>query len=158
MVAQRNSGTKSHPKRKRVEQRKRKVFRFVLDYKKNQEAWIGEWLESLTKYHLYLPTMRDAISLFMDLKAGNLDLIYKMFPDVVRKIQARTASDQFNAILAELETLRAQGGQGRGQYSLTSGNEFEDVVITVSDAPAKRATAEEVAVNIVSEMGNLFDE
>jgi hypothetical protein len=67
-------------RRKRKDNRFRCQWRFWMDANKPDEYAIGQALADLKKRRQFLPTVRAALRLFLDLKAGNTTVLFELFP------------------------------------------------------------------------------
>jgi len=100
------------PRKKRPDSRFRCQFRFHLDANKAAEYALGMELKRLKEMRQYLPTIRNALRLFLDLKAGNTTVLLELFPSL--QIHFRPDADklleEFKQILAE--TVKKGSGDG----------------------------------------------
>jgi hypothetical protein len=58
----------------------RKRIDIWLDMEKNDERLLLEVIEFLKKQRRFVSTVRDGIRLMVDLRAGNLNVLYELFP------------------------------------------------------------------------------
>lgn len=85
---------------------KRKSFRqrfvFWLDITKSHEADIAETIEELKDKRSFAKTIRDGIRLIVDLRRGNTEVLFELFPLLKSKLQA-----EFSGAGLSEEKLRA---------------------------------------------------
>jgi hypothetical protein len=125
------------------------MVKFWLDLKHTDQQWIAEVVEELRKRRQLARTIRDGISLVVTLRQGDFSVLDELFPFVRESAHAASAvqpSEQFNAILRELNELKAQ--QGR---ALPAPAQQLSSVVTVAGSTGK-AGAETVAKNILNSM------
>jgi hypothetical protein len=58
----------------------RGLFKFWLDYDKDDELLIAEEIDRLKQNRLFAQTIRDGIRLICDLRAGRVDVLFELFP------------------------------------------------------------------------------
>jgi hypothetical protein len=94
----------------RKDNRFRCQFRFHLDANKPDEYAIGQELAALKKKRKYLPTIRDAIRLFLSLLKGETATLKEMFPLIVDQIEyemiRQEADDDKDDLRKEIQSLR----------------------------------------------------
>lgn len=90
-VTPRPKKVKKKPARK--DTRYRCQFRFWLDANKPDQVQLGEALADLKRQRRYLPTLRNAIRLFLDLRAGRTDVLFELFPWIVERLKTTPAPD-----------------------------------------------------------------
>lgn len=78
---------KSKKKQTRKDNRFRCQFRFWLDANKPDELTMGKELAALKQRRQYLPTLRDAIRLFLSLLKGETTVLRELFPLIVDQIE-----------------------------------------------------------------------
>jgi hypothetical protein len=60
--------------------RYRMAFTFWLEASKDEQVGLADQLEQLKAKRLFAPTIRAALSLYLDLMAGRTDELYRLFP------------------------------------------------------------------------------
>ena len=131
--------------------RRRRMVKFWLDVKHADQQWIAEVVEELRKRRQLARTIREGISLVVTLRQGDLSVLDELFPFVRESTQTASAmppSEQFNAILRELDELKAQ--QGRALPAASQRQNRTAVEVTAS-----KASAETVAKNFLNSMKGL---
>ena len=131
--------------------RRRRMVKFWLDVKHADQQWIAEVVEELRKRRQLARTIREGISLVVTLRQGDLSVLDELFPFVRESTQTASAmqpSEQFNAILRELNELKAQ--QGRALPAASQRQNRATVEVTPS-----KASAETVAKNFLNSMKGL---
>ena len=131
--------------------RRRRMVKFWLDVKHADQQWIAEVVEELRKRRQLARTIREGISLVVTLRQGDLSVLDELFPFVRESTQTTSAmqpSEQFNAILRELNELKAQ--QGRALPVASQRQNLATVEVTAS-----KASAETVAKNFLNSMKGL---
>ena len=98
-VGQNDNGVTPHKKDKRW----RGQFRFWLDANKPDQFSIGQYLMALKSERKFAPTIRDAIRLIRDLRAGNTAVLCELFPWIPAAFAPPqpTAGDEFAEIIAD---------------------------------------------------------
>jgi len=88
---------------RKTDKRWRGQFRFWLDAHKPGEYSLGKYINSLKDERKFASTIRDAIRLIRDLRAGRVDVLLELFPFVRDAISPPqpTAGDEFAEIIAE---------------------------------------------------------
>ena len=89
------------------DKRWRGQFKFWLNANDVGEKALGDSLVMLKSNRQFAPTIRNALRLFLDLKAGNTEVLCELFPGIVTAISqpALVPSDEFNAIIAKIDAL-----------------------------------------------------
>ena len=131
--------------------RRRRMVKFWLDVKHADQQWIAEVVEELRKRRQLARTIREGISLVVTLRQGDFTVLDELFPFVRESPQTPSAmqpSEQFNAILRELNELKAQ--QGRALPAASQRQNRTTVEVTTS-----KASAETVAKNFLNSMKGL---
>jgi hypothetical protein len=85
---------------KKQDSRQRCQFRFWIE-KNERESWIGDELTALKQERRYKATLRDALRLIFDLRAGHTDVLFDLFPAV--QVQLERAA--ISAVEARLDLL-----------------------------------------------------
>lgn len=92
-------------------------FRFWLDCDKDDQLLLADAIDDLKHQRAWAGTIRDALRLVLDLRAGRLDVLFELFPWVVADLnerveaRARAAADaHITGQLTRLERLLQQGG------------------------------------------------
>ena len=139
---------------------------FWLDMNKSDEATIAEQIETLKSERSFASTIRDGIRLISDLRAGQVDVLFELFPWVRTALMeqaqpqetpnARALQEQ----LARIEhQLLAQGNKpinlpAKGQGSRVNLNDpLPELSIFTQGSGA---SAEETREVFVADMGDLF--
>jgi hypothetical protein len=99
---------------KRADRRLQHQVRFNLNLRRDDENWLAGAIAELRSRRQFRPTIIKALTLFFDLKAGYLDVLYELFPDAVQRIQASYQNAEIEALRREIAELRAQGIQTPG--------------------------------------------
>jgi hypothetical protein len=94
-------------KSKAKPQRFRLRFPFWLDLNKQDEADLADKIEHLKNERSFTKTIRDGIRLICDLRAGQVDVLFELFPWVKDKLVEHTTSSPTTAIEAQLQRLEA---------------------------------------------------
>lgn len=96
-------------------------FRFWLDCDKDDQLLLADAIDDLKHQRAWAGTIRDALRLVLDLRAGGLDVLFELFPWVMADLnerveaRARAAADaHITGQLARLERLLAQQGGAAG--------------------------------------------
>lgn len=76
----------------------RKRFTFWLDDKKPTEADIAETIPALKSQRSFAKTIRDGIRLIVDLRNGNTDVLFELFPLLKAKLQADFGGNSGNGL------------------------------------------------------------
>jgi hypothetical protein len=137
-------------------------FTFWLDMQKADEAALAETVEILKQNRSFVATIRDGIRLICDLKAGQTEVLFELFPWVREAIQpaAATTEQRLQEQISRLETLLLS----QGNVLIRSSN---DAPARVHSAPSNqpgveivqgggKASAEIVAKNFIASMGKGF--
>lgn len=66
-------------------ERFRKRYKFWLNILKDDEFELAEELDTLKKRRLFTPTIRDGIRLILDLRKGNMEILFELFPHLQEK-------------------------------------------------------------------------
>ncbi len=133
--------------------RQRKMVKFWLDLANVEQQWIAEVVEELRKRRQLTRTIREGISLVVTLRQGDFSVLDDLFPfvrEATRTPSTTQPSEQFNAILRELNELKAQ--QGRALPALSSGQHLSTV--QAASSPGKASTAT-IASNFINSMKGL---
>jgi len=84
-------------------------FRFWLDADKDDELLLMEEIDHLKSQRSYTKTVRDGIRLIIDLRKGNFDVLFELFPHTRERFSASSGSggesDDLKAIRAQLDQL-----------------------------------------------------
>jgi hypothetical protein len=127
------------------------MVKFWLDMKHIDQQWIAEVVAELRKRRQLARTIREGIALVVTLRQGDLSVLDDLFPfvrETTRTPSPTQASEQFNAILHELNELKAQQGRAFPAYSEQKGRAAVEVA-------ASKASAETVAKNFLTSMKGL---
>ena len=131
--------------------RRRQMVKFWLDLKHADQQWIADVVAELRKRRQLARTIREGIALVVTLRQGDFSVLDELFPFVresTRTPSSAQASEQFNAILRELNELKAQ--QGRSVSADT-----QPRPIVKAEVSASKASAETVAKNFLTSMKGL---
>ena len=135
-------------------------FTFWLDLQKNDEAALAETVEILKQNRSFVATIRDGIRLICDLRAGQTEVLFELFPWVREALQPVPAptEQRLQEQISRLETLLlAQGNVpiqpplGAPRTHSAPSNE-PGVVITGSS----KASAKTVADNFLKNYASSF--
>jgi hypothetical protein len=99
------------------DKRRRLQIRFWLNDGKPSESSIGAWLDKLKSSRKMKPTIFRALQLYKALLTGDTQLLAKMFPDVVSKIEQEHEVKKDSDIGQEVVALMAQQTQIMQQLS-----------------------------------------
>ncbi|MEO8391416.1 MAG: hypothetical protein ABI700_00350 [Chloroflexota bacterium] len=100
----------------------RMKFMFWLDSTKEDEDKLIEQIEKLKLDRLFSKTIRDGVRLICDLRAGQTDMLFELFPWVKESLQATpplTSEQRLQEQIARLEALLISQGNVPIQTSLT---------------------------------------
>lgn len=90
---------------KRVVEQKpsfRLQFKFWLDVERQEEEALAEYVHELKEKRMFASTIRDALRLIWDLRNGNLDILFILFPWVYSTIYAQAKADlEANTVVPE---------------------------------------------------------
>ena len=91
---------------------------FHLDVSRDEDLLVAEEIDALKRRRRFLPSFKEAIMLYQDLKAGRVGLLRELFPWVFDAIASHLDAERdarADAIQAQLERLEAllleQGSQ-----------------------------------------------
>ena len=110
--------------------RYRMRFDFQLNVAKDDEFAIAEQIANLKTQGLYSKTVRDGIRLVSDLRDGNLDMLYELFPwvraeflEYMAAVQPQLSDTEINIQqqLSRIEELLANGDTTSSALNITSG-------------------------------------
>jgi hypothetical protein len=90
-----------------VQSRKRIQFKFWLDIVKDDEYALAEEAIHLKNRRGFSRTIRDGLRLILDLRAGQVDVLFELFPWVKDKLVSQTTHAPTTAIEAQLQRLEA---------------------------------------------------
>ena len=139
---------------RKPDKRRRLQFRFWMDVNNAIDDAIGEYLDGLKKRRKFTSTIRDAIRLIRDLRAGNTAVLCELFPWIADAFQPETPGDGMNALLQKIaaDTEQLVAGVENGKYISHSEPEKSTIVdtsepgklkyISVSDPPEQSKMAE----------------
>ena len=65
----------------------RRQYRFWLDLFRPDESELSEYVDNLKEHRSFSSTIREALTLIRDLRAGNYDVLLSLFPQVVERIR-----------------------------------------------------------------------
>ena len=91
----------------KADPRRRLQFKFWLATNVERDRAVGEYLHEMKKKRKMLPTIRDAIRLIRDLRAGRVDVLLELFPfvrDAIAPPQP-SAGDEFAEIIADQQAI-----------------------------------------------------
>lgn len=104
-------------KMKKTQKRFRLRFPFWLDLNKPDEAELADAIAILKEKRSFSKTIREGIRLICDLKAGQVTVLFELFPWVKDHIGENTSIEHTTALERQLERLEAmlkeQGGIAR---------------------------------------------
>ena len=115
-------------------ERLRLKFTFWLDVNKDDEYKLVEQIDELKQKRLFSQTIRDGIRLICDLKDGNTDVLFELFPWLAAELVAAQAdtSGQLQQELSELKDLiLTQNGTHFSRIELDEDDE-DDIELEVS--------------------------
>lgn len=93
---------------KRGKKRQRIRFMFWLEIGKAMEVDLADQLAVLKSGRKFAATVRDALRLILDLRAGNTDVLYELFPAIVARIGLEAiTSNPPSGGAGELEEIRS---------------------------------------------------
>lgn len=121
-------------------ERFRQRFNFWLDLNKADDAILAHEIEDLKKRRQFAKTIKDGIRLVIDLRRGNTDVLYDLFPLIEERLR-QGHSGEVIAMLDEMKSLLGSNGNGGG-HSIDS--------FTVLSA-MKDVSGQKLAVNYDSE-------
>lgn len=88
-------------------------FRFWLDVMRDEEFSLAEYIENLKQTRRFAQTIRDALRLVQDLRAGRVDVLLSLFPWITDHFQSpaiEVANKPVQDQLQRLEKLLLEGG------------------------------------------------
>ena len=132
--------------------RRRKMVKFWLDLANVEQQWIDTVCDELRKQRQLARTIREGIALVVTLRQGDLSVLDGLFPfvrEAMRTPSTTQPSEQFNAILRELNELKAQ------QIRALPAPSQRQHLATVEVASGSKSSAEQVAKNFISSMGSM---
>ena len=97
-----------------ADNRWRFMFKFWLDHNNPLDRWVGDYLTDMKAARKMTQTIRDAIRLIADLRAGNVEVLCELFPWLSERLDAQpvTAGDAFGELVAkqqaEMDAMRAK--------------------------------------------------
>lgn len=87
----------------------KKRFEFWLDYDKPEQLAIAEKIEAMKERRQFAPNVRNGLLLVEDLRAGNVEVLLQLFPDIREKLSVPPPPSpevsQNNRLAAVLEQL-----------------------------------------------------
>ena len=98
----------------------RLMYRFWLDVNKADEYELAETIDLLKQKRSFVETIRDGIRLITDLRAGQLDVLFELFPWVTETLRSedkethRGTDDLKRELVALREAVMAREGGGYG--------------------------------------------
>jgi hypothetical protein len=128
-------------------------FDFQLNVAKDTEYAIAETIKWLKSQGLYSKTIRDGIRLICDLRAGNLDVLFELFPWVRAEFleymtSVKPQKSDTELVIAEhlerIETMLSDGGN-RSQVSSGVG---EPKAMSVPSIPAPTLDDDNIELTI----------
>src|SRR5687768_6376800 len=90
-----------------AQERKRIQFKFWLDIVKDDEYTLAEQALHLKNKRGFSRTIRDALRLILDLRAGQVDVLFELFPWVKEKLQQPASATPTTALERQLERLES---------------------------------------------------
>ena len=135
-------------------------FTFWLDMRKTDEAQLAETIETLKLNRSFAATIRDGIRLICDLRAGQTDVLFELFPwikDAPQSASAMPVDRGFQEQIARLEALLlAQGNVPiqtplRTATSEKTATESGKSLVEITGSTSK-VSAEAVAKNFLNSM------
>ncbi|MEO8613066.1 MAG: hypothetical protein ABI690_34555 [Chloroflexota bacterium] len=87
-------------------------FPFWLDMKKPEEAILADQIEILKNQRSFAPTVRDGIRLIVDLRAGQLVVLFELFPWIAEALEppAQPHNSDLERQIADLKQIILQQG------------------------------------------------
>jgi hypothetical protein len=138
-------------------------FTFWLDMRKTDEAQLAETIETLKLNRSFAATIRDGIRLICDLRAGQTDVLFELFPwikDAPQSVSTMPVDRGFQEQIARLEALLlAQGNVPiqtplRNAASEKAATESGKSLIEITGSTGK-VSAEAVAKNFLNSMKDM---
>ena len=138
-------------------------FTFWLDVQKRDEAVLAETIETLKQNRTFASTIRDGIRLVCDLRAGQTEVLFELFPWVKDALQPALITSVDRGLqdqIARLEALLLAQGNVPIQSPLAaatpekSSRQSTKSLVEVT-ASSGKASAEAVAKNFLSSMKGL---
>jgi hypothetical protein len=136
-AARRNATKKK--RRTRKDPRFRCQFRFWLEPAKPDQYALGMELKNLKSQRRYLPTVRNALRLFLDLRAGRTDVLCELFPWIVDKLKPPPAPSDSGDIQRQIEAA-VEAGVQKAMLSLPALPAGELVAAPRKESAASRNT------------------
>lgn len=97
------------PKPPKADRRHRWQYRFWLDAHNPTDYKVAEIIGHFKRQRSFQQALRDGLRLIFDLRAGRIDVLLELFPNIRQQLAEReSASDQFNALMHEITELRRQ--------------------------------------------------
>lgn len=134
-------------------------FTFWLDLNKPDENAIAELIATLKEKNLFVKTVRDGIRLICDLRAGQLDTLFELFPWVQEALIKQTTDMHVSSGVGQLDEIKSilelvVRQQTAGGYMMQSSpSAIQKPLPAPPVAEAKAATqvsADDIASNFLS--------
>lgn len=90
-------------------ERFRQQYVFWLDMNKSDEAALADKIAKLKTCRQFAKTIRDGIRLIEDLRAGRLEVLFALFPDVSEHLQSPLYANEIASLLEQLRQLTING-------------------------------------------------
>jgi hypothetical protein len=138
-------------------------FTFWLDMRKTDEAELAETIETLKLNRSFAATIRDGIRLICDLRAGQTDVLFELFPwikDATQSASAKPIDSGLQEQIARLEALLLAQGNVPIQIPLTRATSEKPTrtagksLIEINSSPSKDRT-KTISQNFMSSMQGL---
>ena len=145
----------------------RMKFMFWLDTTKADEEQLIEQVEALKQTRLFSKTIRDGIRLICDLRAGQTDILFELFPWVRDSLNAASTpaiDKNLQEQIARLEAILLAQGNVPIQLPTTSAPDQTPLrtervnsipLVEITEPASKTSSAEVVAKNFLSSMKGL---
>ena len=96
-------------------------FNFWLNLDKPDESEIADKIELLKNERSFTSTIRDGIRLIVDLRKGNTDVLFELFPLMKAKLQGRAGDGNLKREIDRLEQLILQQSNQPVMKSVSGG-------------------------------------
>lgn len=151
--------TSETPKRIRYQ------FRFWLDAAKDDELELCAYHDQLKERRQWQPTIRDALRLIRDLRAGRVNVLLELFPSIERIFEDRflerhgrndsPATAEFTAIMRQQAAILEQLANGQ-QMQPAHRVVAPQIKLTGDIFTSETADPSETRQDFAASMGNLF--
>lgn len=146
-------------------------FSFWLDSQKSDEKGLHQLVNNLKAERQFASAIRDGLRLICDLRAGNTDVLYELFPNLRPPVVInRGGNGDLEEIKAMLEMVVSQ--QSSGGYQMQSALPATTGAPRALDVPKlampvfedddsdtiiiKKSTSTDASANLLKAMSNLF--